>query len=258
MPQLILLLTGIGFCGFGLAYALRPARMGALTDLPLPSPSARADFMATYGGCQVGLGLFLLACARNPAWLGPGLWAGTAVLAGLGCARGLGILLGAGRVRATIWAGLAIELIGALLNAWALGSATREPGLETTLRVFNRAFAEADSATLDTLLARGYVHTNGGTGSVLDRGTWLGYIRDRRAELRGGRLRVDRYETTDASIRRYPGSAVVTSRVVSGGTRDGVAFASRLQVTQVWAQLDGRWRRVAFHDSPIPDRSEEP
>jgi hypothetical protein len=123
MPQLVLLLTGLGFCGFGLAYAFWPGRMAALTDLPLPTPSARGDFMATYGGCQVGLGLFLLACARHAAWLTPGLWAGTAVLAGLGGARGLGILLGSGRVRATIWAGLAIELTGAVLNAWALGRA---------------------------------------------------------------------------------------------------------------------------------------
>jgi len=120
MPHLVLLLTALGFCGFGLAYALRPAPMAALTDLALPSPSARADFMATYGGCQVGFGLFLLACTRDPAWLAPGLWAGTAVLAGFAGARGLGIMAGAGRVRATIWIGLAVELAGALLNGWAL------------------------------------------------------------------------------------------------------------------------------------------
>ena len=122
MSHVVLIATGLGFCGFGLAYVLRPVRMAALTDLPLPTPSARADFMATYGGCQVGLGLFLLACAREQSWLAPGLLAGAAVLAGLACARGLGILVGAGRVRATIWGGLAIELTGALLNAWALGS----------------------------------------------------------------------------------------------------------------------------------------
>lgn len=121
MPLLVLLVTGLGFCGFGLVYALWPALMAALTDLALPSPSARADFMATYGGCQVGFGLFLLACTRDPSWLAPGLWAGTAVLGGLACARGLGVLVAAGRVRATIWIGLAIELTGALLDGWALG-----------------------------------------------------------------------------------------------------------------------------------------
>jgi hypothetical protein len=259
MPQLVLLATALGFCGFGLAYALRPAGMAALTDLPLPTPSARADFMATYGGCQVGLGLFLVTCARNPSWQAAGLWAGTAVLAGLALARGLGILVGGGRVRATIWAGLAIELTGALLNAWALGTTTRgRDGLETTLRDFNHAFVEADSTALDTLLAPEYVHTNGGSGSILDREAWLAYIGDRRAELRGGRLRVDRYETSGVTIRRHPGSAVVSGRVVSRGTRDGVPFASRLRVTQVWVHFDGRWRRAAFHDSPIPDRSAEP
>lgn len=117
----VLLLTGVGFCGFGLAYALWPGRMASWTDLALPTATARADFMATYGGCQVGFGVFLLACAPTTAWLEPGLWAATAALAGLAGARGLGILLGHGRVRGTIWFGLGLELLGVLLNVWALG-----------------------------------------------------------------------------------------------------------------------------------------
>jgi hypothetical protein len=119
-PVLILILAGVGFIGFGLAYALRPARMAALTDLDLTSPTARVDFVATYGGFQIGFGMFLLACAGKVAWLEPGLWATVAALAGFASLRALSILLHRGRVRRSIWFGLGLELLGLSLCAWGL------------------------------------------------------------------------------------------------------------------------------------------
>jgi hypothetical protein len=119
-PSLILILAGVGFIGFGAAYALRPARMAALTDLTLTSPTARADFVATYGGFQIGFGLFLLACAREVAWQVPGLWAMVAALGGFASCRALAILLHRGRVRGSIWFGLGLELFGVALGLWGL------------------------------------------------------------------------------------------------------------------------------------------
>jgi hypothetical protein len=87
--------------------------------------------------------------------------------------------------------------------------------LERALGAFSAAFLQADEKALDTLLADDYVHTNGGTGSVLDKARWLEYIRARRAELASGRLRMDHYESSEVTIR--------------------------------W-----QWRRAAFHDSPLP------
>jgi hypothetical protein len=124
--------------------------------------------------------------------------------------------------------------------------------LERALGAFNAAFLRADEKALDSLLADDYVHTNGGTGSVVDKARWLEYIRARRAELASGRLRVDRYESTDVTIRWHGGAAMVSSQVVSAGSRDGRPFATRLQVTQVWVRSGGQWRRAAFHDSPLP------
>jgi uncharacterized membrane protein len=121
IPGLVLLLVGAGFLGFGVAYTLWPVRMAALADLELPTRSARTDFTATYGGFQLGIGMFLLACTRHADWLAPGLWAATAALAGFASVRGLGILRSRGRVRSTIWFGLALELIGMVLSAWSLG-----------------------------------------------------------------------------------------------------------------------------------------
>jgi hypothetical protein len=119
-PALILILAGLGFIGFGLAYAIRPARMAALTDLTLTSPTARADFVATYGGFQIGFGVFLLACAMNGSWVEPGLWAAVAALAGFASLRALAILLHRGRVRSSIWLGLGLELFGLGLGVWGL------------------------------------------------------------------------------------------------------------------------------------------
>ena len=120
IPWLVLLSTGLGFIGFGIAYILWPGRMGALTDVAPTTATALADFTATYGGFQVGFGVFLLACSRSADWLAPGLWAATAALAGFASVRGAMSLLSRARVRASIWFGLGLELVGMALNAWAL------------------------------------------------------------------------------------------------------------------------------------------
>jgi hypothetical protein len=128
----------------------------------------------------------------------------------------------------------------------------RSIALQRAVQSFSAAFLRADAETLDTLLAAGYLHTNGATGTVLDKPSWLDYIRRRQADLQSGRLRVDRYETTALAIRWYPDAAVVSNQVVSEGIQNGVPFSSRLQVTQVWIRLGEQWRRAAFHDSPVP------
>lgn len=124
--------------------------------------------------------------------------------------------------------------------------------LHAALQAFTGAFLRADAEALDTLLTADYLHTNGGTGTVLDKTQWLEFIRSRRAELQSGRLQVDRYQATSQEVRWYPAVAVVSSRIVSAGRRDGAPFESRLQVTQVWIRRGERWWRAAFHDSPLP------
>ena len=118
-PALILALAGVGFIGFGLAASLRPTSMAALTDITLSSPTARVDFVATYGGFQIGFGIFLLVGAGR-GWLEPGLWAALAALAGFASLRLLAILLHPGRVWSSIWFALGLELVGAGLCAWGL------------------------------------------------------------------------------------------------------------------------------------------
>jgi len=108
--------TSFGFVGFGLAYTLWPLSMAGLTDILLPTPTARIDFAATYGGLQIGFGLFLLLCVRRPAWTEPGLWAGAAALGGLVSVRLQSIAAAGGQATLPIWEGLALELGGAVVN----------------------------------------------------------------------------------------------------------------------------------------------
>ena len=147
----------------------------------------------------------------------------------------------------------------------ALSAATSDPlpppalseepdsvALEGALKAFSTAFVRADAGVLDTFLVADYLHTNGGTGAVLNKAQWLDYVRSRRSDLQSGRLSVERYETVGLVIRWYPSAAVVSSQVLAEGREDGIPFASRLQVTQVWIRVGEGWRRAAFHDSRTP------
>lgn len=145
-----------------------------------------------------------------------------------------------------------LSLLLVLATAVSEPDSAQRAALHVALQAFSLAFRRGDAETLDTLLTADYVHINGGSGTVLDRTQWLDYVRSRRADLQSGKLRVDRYETSAVSIRWYPAAAVVSSQVTSEGTQNGVSFATRLQVTQIWIRVGERWRRAAFHDSPIP------
>jgi ketosteroid isomerase-like protein len=145
-----------------------------------------------------------------------------------------------------------LVLLASLLSP-AEPDSLRRLQLERALGAFSAAFLRADAEALDTLLTDDYLHINGGTGGVLDKERWLEYIRTRRAEIASGRLRVDRYESSAVMIRWHGDAAVVSSQVVSDGSRDGKPFATRLRVSQVWVRSDGQWRRAAFHDSPLLD-----
>ena len=119
-PRAVLLVVGLGFTGFGLAYALLPLPMARLTEIPLPTSTARIDFAAQYGGIQLGLGLFLLACVRWPGWLTLGLWAATLSLCAIAFVRLLSAAAVGGRAAPVIWAGLGIELGAAIACGLAL------------------------------------------------------------------------------------------------------------------------------------------
>ena len=119
-PRLVLALAGVAFAGFGLAFTLWPLPMGRLVEIPLPTPTARIDFAATYGGFELGFGVFLLACARRSSWIAPGLWAAASALGGFALVRMLGIVAAAGPATRPIFVALALEITGCAISILAL------------------------------------------------------------------------------------------------------------------------------------------
>ncbi len=79
------------FIGLGVWVLLAPSTVAAFVTFNLSSPTARAEFLAFYGGFELGFGLFLAACVTHPAWLQPGLLALGLALFCTGAARAYGI-----------------------------------------------------------------------------------------------------------------------------------------------------------------------
>jgi hypothetical protein len=104
------------FAALGTAFALAPAYMAGLVDIVLPTPTARADLAATYGGLELGLAVYLLACLRSGA-IRPGLLAAGWCLAGFAAVRGAHLVTGGGA--RLLWAILVAEVVGAVLLFWA-------------------------------------------------------------------------------------------------------------------------------------------
>lgn len=86
----VLALAGLGFLGFGAAIAADPA--GVLGGVGISgTPAGVVELQAFYGGLELGLGAFLLACAWCPGWRRPGLWLVLLANGGIAAVRLLGI-----------------------------------------------------------------------------------------------------------------------------------------------------------------------
>ncbi|HEX2250065.1 MAG TPA: DUF4345 family protein [Gemmatimonadales bacterium] len=125
IPRAVLAFTAAGFIGFGLAFTFWPGSMAALVEVGLPTPTARVDFAATYGGFELGFGAFLLLALLRPIWIEPGLWAGLLALGGFATVRSGTLLLTGAPVSPANYLALSLELAGVLLNLWALRAARR-------------------------------------------------------------------------------------------------------------------------------------
>ena len=119
-PRAVLWLNALAFIGFGLAFTLWPLPMARYVEIVLPTPTARIDFAATYGGFELGFGIFLVACARRTAWLEAGLWASAAALVGFALIRLHGLIFAAGPATRVIYFALALEIAGSALSILAL------------------------------------------------------------------------------------------------------------------------------------------
>jgi ketosteroid isomerase-like protein len=132
-------------------------------------------------------------------------------------------------------------------------TAESEADVLAAVERLGQAYRAADMQTLGGLLTDDYVHTNGGSGSRLNRDQWLSWVGSQRELLDSGELRIDTYEVSDTRVELYGNVAVVTGIVRSSGVRNNEPFGVHVRFTNVWVKRDGVWRRAAFHDSPMPE-----
>lgn len=124
LGRAVLALTGVVFAVIGAGFLVVPAAWAAWVEIVLPSPLARIDLRATYGGFDLAFGVFLMACARRAAWLRPGLWACGLALAGFAAGRIIGIAV-EGAAPAKMLGLLAVETS---LSALSFVALARLPG----------------------------------------------------------------------------------------------------------------------------------
>ena len=72
------------------------------------------------------------------------------------------------------------------------------------------------------------------------------------AFARTGRMRFDRYETSQIKLRTYSDTAVVTGRLQRTRTVAGKETTDDWRFTKVYTRQNGAWRVVSFHASDSP------
>jgi Domain of unknown function (DUF4345) len=120
-----LILAAIVFVLVGLGFLIAPVSWASVVEIALPTATARTDLRATYGGFDLGFGVFLGLCAARAEWIRAGLVALCLAGAGFGGGRLLGIvvegsaspLMGAFAVLELATTGLALLLLRRLPQA---------------------------------------------------------------------------------------------------------------------------------------------
>jgi len=87
--RLFLVIEGLLFAAIGGWTLLDPNAVAKVIDVMLPTPSATVDFMALYGGFELGYGAFLVWCAVRKAYLPAGL---LSLVFGVGATAGARLL----------------------------------------------------------------------------------------------------------------------------------------------------------------------
>jgi hypothetical protein len=109
---LIFVLVGAGFL-------LIPQQYAAVLEISLPTAMARTDVRATYGGLELGFGIFLILCTVRREWIRPGLWALALTVGGFVTGRLVGFVA-EGTINKFMLFFLGIELGVALLAVFLL------------------------------------------------------------------------------------------------------------------------------------------
>ena len=124
---MLLLSSALIFVAVGAVFLAFPQQYGQLLELSLPTAMARTDVRATYGGLELGLGVFLILCVVRREWTRAGLWALALATGGFAAGRIVGLAFE--RTISSVMAGfLALEIVVTLLAVFVLLAKKRAVG----------------------------------------------------------------------------------------------------------------------------------
>jgi hypothetical protein len=130
MTRLVLWIGGILFVPFGLWILFDPHALAAITERPLPTPTAMTESRAVDGGLVIGLGLAFILAAVDPTKTRAGLLVMLLTLGGAFVGRCVGVILDGGTPGTYNVA--AFELVLAVLAGIALARHSTHLGGRST------------------------------------------------------------------------------------------------------------------------------
>jgi hypothetical protein len=92
-------LAALMFLGFGAILVLAPEKLESWSGLKATTPQGLTELRAFYGGLEIRLGLFCIACLDKPMWFQAGLAGAGWACAGLAFGRLVGCRIARSRNR---------------------------------------------------------------------------------------------------------------------------------------------------------------
>lgn len=123
LARLLLLASAVIFIGVGAIFLFLPESFAHVLEITAPTAMARMDLRATYGGLELGFGIFLVICVVKRPWIRPGLVALALATGGFAFGRLVG-LIAEGTINSLMLMCLVAEVIvtaGSLLALRKIG-----------------------------------------------------------------------------------------------------------------------------------------
>ena len=109
--------------------------------------------------------------------------------------------------------------------------------------IWNEAHLRCDAGALDRLWASDLVVTVPDM-PVMDKGESLAFVRS-------GKMKFQRYQTSDLRMRVYGDAAIVTGQLERVRDSAKKEFEDDWRFTKVYVRRNGRWQVVAWHGSHV-------
>ena len=140
--------------------------------------------------------------------------------------------------------GISVWLVSLVLGQPPVGHAPPDADVTTLERLeadWNAAHVRGDAKSLERLFADDLVVVVPGM-RVLSKADAVGMFTS-------GRMKFDRYETSETKFRVYDSTAVVTGRLRRARAIGGATVEDDWRFTKVYLRRAGRWQVVSFHAS---------